>query len=338
MLTPRWQSTFAITIVSAQPNRMVPPVLVPALPMPTAAAPRTNAAISAETTNRRVEYERDIGVVAFVVPMAKTLTARHHRMVTKAVTAPRTASVNERGTQTTRSSQRYGRGMELLNEFGQPVGTPLPDTWVPPGLPTAPELSGRYVRLERLQARHTPDLWNAFASAPHSLWTYMSDGPFSAEGDLARSVERMTDMSTWQPYAVCVAGRATGFASFMRIDPAVGVLEIGSIAFAPVLQRTTEATETLYLMIKHAFDLGYRRCEWKCDDLNAPSRQAALRLGFVYEGTFRSATHYKGRNRDTAWFAIIDTQWPELRSSFEQWLDPKNFDDAGRQLRPLRSH
>ena len=121
----------------------------------------------------------------------------------------------------------------------------------------------------------------------------------------------------------------------MRIAPEAGSVEIGSIVFSPALQQTTAATEALFLLIQHCFDRGYRRCEWKCDDLNAPSRAAATRLGFTYEGTFRKATHYKGRSRDTAWFAILDDAWPPLREKFEAWLEPANFDGAGSQRSSL---
>ena len=165
----------------------------------------------------------------------------------------------------------------------------------------------------------------------------MSIGPFTDRSVMAHDVEMTAAQAATLAYAVLVDGRAVGFSCFLRIDPPVGVLEIGSIAFAPALQRTAAATEALFLMIDHAFTLGYRRCEWKCDDLNALSRTAAARLGFRYEGTFRSATHYKGRNRDTAWYAIVDTDWPALRSGVQSWLDPENFDDAGVQLSPLSS-
>ena len=127
------------------------------------------------------------------------------------------------------------------------------------------------------------------------------------------------------------SGRAAGVASYLRIDPPAGSIEVGHIAFAPPLQRTPAATEALFLLIRQAFELGYRRFEWKCDALNAPSRAAAARLGLSFEGIFRQATVYKRRNRDTAWFAAIDREWPALKAAFEQWLDPANFDEQGRQ-------
>jgi RimJ/RimL family protein N-acetyltransferase len=132
------------------------------------------------------------------------------------------------------------------------------------------------------------------------------------------------------------SGKAVGVASFLRIDPKMGVIEVGHINYAPALQRTPQATEAMYLMMKRVFDeLGYRRYEWKCDALNAPSYRAAERLGFVYEGTFRQATIYKGRNRDTAWYAIIDKDWPKLKAAYEEWLSPQNFDAAGQQRNKL---
>jgi RimJ/RimL family protein N-acetyltransferase len=132
------------------------------------------------------------------------------------------------------------------------------------------------------------------------------------------------------------SGRAAGVASYLRIDPVNGVIEVGHLAFAPQLQRTRVATEAMYLMMKHAFSLGYRRYEWKCDALNAPSRRAAERLGFTFEGVFRQAIVYKGRSRDTAWFSVIDSEWPVLETAFLAWLDPDNFDADGRQRRSLR--
>jgi RimJ/RimL family protein N-acetyltransferase len=126
-----------------------------------------------------------------------------------------------------------------------------------------------------------------------------------------------------------------GVASYLRIAPAVGTIEVGHIHFSPLLQRTPAATEAMYLMMRHAFELGYRRYEWKCDALNAPSRRAAERLGFSFEGIFRQAVVVKGRNRDTAWYACIDREWPARREAFERWLDPANFDAEGRQRQPL---
>lgn len=186
-------------------------------------------------------------------------------------------------------------------------------------------------------AAHAEQLFSAFQPASDEMWTYMSFGPFADAGELERTLDSLVALEGWQPYAVTVEGVAVGIASYLRIDPVNGVLEIGSLAFSPALQRTAAATEALYLLIKSCFELGYRRCEWKCDDLNAPSHAAARRLGFQYEGVFRQATHYKGRNRDTAWYAITDEDWPGLRRGFEQWLSHTNFDSEGNQLTDLAS-
>lgn len=219
---------------------------------------------------------------------------------------------------------------------GQPVGDSL-GNWRPPPVPTAERLAGERIVLAHLDAAiHGADLWAAFSDGPESLWTYMGIGPFSSLEALASAVDDLANIDGWIPFALLVDDIAVGFAAYLRIDPANGSIEIGSIAFGPSLQKTAAATEALFLMIDHAFGLGYRRCEWKCDALNEPSRAAALRLGFQYEGTFRKANHYKGRNRDTAWYAIVDDDWPQLRHKFQAWLSPDNFDDRGQQRTRLR--
>jgi RimJ/RimL family protein N-acetyltransferase len=227
--------------------------------------------------------------------------------------------------------------MTTNNDFGQPVGVPL-GTWESPPFPPAHTLEGRTVELAPLDPpRDAGRLFEAFSDAPDSLWTYMSFGPFEGIDDFTRTLEGMTALDDWLPYVISVKGRPLGFASYLRVQPRDGVIEIGSITFSPRLQRTTAATESIYLMIRNVFDLGYRRCEWKCDDLNAPSRTAADRLGFTYEGTFRQATHYKGRNRDTAWYAIVHREWPSLDAAYQRWLAPDNFDDEGMQRQSLRA-
>jgi RimJ/RimL family protein N-acetyltransferase len=170
------------------------------------------------------------------------------------------------------------------------------------------------------------------------MWTYLSSGPFTSSAELRSWVEARQDSEDPLFFAVVDAStaRAAGVSSYLRIEPAHGVVEVGHLAFAPQLQRTRVATEAMYLMMKHVFDIGYRRCEWKCDALNAPSRRAAERLGFTFEGIFRQAIVYKGRNRDTAWYSVIDSEWPVLETSFRAWLDPDNFDADGRQRRRLR--
>jgi len=224
--------------------------------------------------------------------------------------------------------------MARLNEFGQAVGDEL-GVWDHPAMPATGGLIGRFVQLEALDKEtHAAALYAAFATATPSLWTYMAIGPFESCDELGSCIDAMPCDQAGRPYAITVDGDALGFASYLRIDQRNGVLEVGSIALSPSLSRTTAATEALYLMIDYCFDLGFRRCEWKCDDLNLPSRSAAERLGFRYEGTFRKATHYKGRNRDTAWFSITDADW-HGRPSFVDWLSPDNFDGQGRQRESL---
>ena len=192
-------------------------------------------------------------------------------------------------------------------------------------------MQGRYCRLEPLEARHAQDLWKAYAhDTDHRNWTYLPQGPYDTFEEFAGWLERARVSSDPLFFAV-VTETAVGVASYLRIAPEAGSIEVGHINFSPLLQRTPAATEAMYLMMKRAFELGYRRYEWKCDALNAPSRRAAERLGLTYEGIFRQAIVYKGRNRDSAWYAAVDKEWPELRTKFERWLDPENFDADGKQ-------
>lgn len=226
--------------------------------------------------------------------------------------------------------------MGKTNQHGQPIGVPV-EGWAPPPVPPAERLEGRTVTVEPLDRQtHGPSLFKTLSGAPDSLWTYMSFGPFREYRDFEATLEAIEHYPDWAPFAIVVDGDPLGFASYLRIAPRDGSIEIGSIVFSPELQRTTPATEAIYLMIRNVFDLGYRRCEWKCDDLNMASRKAAERLGFTYEGTFRQATLYKGRNRDTAWYAITDREWPALELAFQRWLSPDNFDSSGAQRRSLR--
>jgi RimJ/RimL family protein N-acetyltransferase len=201
-------------------------------------------------------------------------------------------------------------------------------------------MHGRYCRLEPLAAsRHAADLHDAYSTDRDGrMWTYLASGPFATRDEYRTWVESRQDSRDPLFFAVVDAatGRATGVASYLRIDPANGVVEVGNIAFSPLLQRTRAATEAMYLMMRHAFELGYRRYEWKCDALNEPSRRAAERLGFVFEGVFRQAVVYRGRSRDTAWYSIMDSEWPGRETAFRAWLDPGNFDADGRQKRSLQ--
>ena len=226
-----------------------------------------------------------------------------------------------------------------MNSLGQPIGPALAD-WRPPDRPRRAALPGQYCRLEPLSAaRHGADLHAANSLDPDGrMWTYLFSGPFQSLEEYTAWLASREDSTDPLFFAVVDAatGGAAGIASYLRIDTTHGVIEVGHLAFSPLLQRTRAATEAMYLMMKHAFELGYRRYEWKCDALNATSRRAAERLGFTFEGIFRQAVVYKGRSRDTAWFSVTDREWPAREARFVSWLDPSNFDDDGRQRRPLR--
>jgi RimJ/RimL family protein N-acetyltransferase len=192
--------------------------------------------------------------------------------------------------------------------------------------------------LEPLDADlHTADLWHA-VDGHDEVWDYLADGPYASEADLAAAVKEKQAGSSAVFFSLLTKanGRAEGYASYMRMDPANGVIEVGNILMAPAMQRTTAATEAMYLMARHIFeDLGYRRYEWKCNANNAPSRRAALRYGFTFEGIFRQHMVVKGQNRDTAWFSMLDSEWPARKAAFEAWLEPANFDTNGQQIRSL---
>jgi RimJ/RimL family protein N-acetyltransferase len=223
------------------------------------------------------------------------------------------------------------------NEHGQPIGRPV--VWSPREPVRPVTLAGRWCRIEPVADHHLPDLYDAVVlGSPPSTWTYLATGPFDEPAGLAAWLRELDEDPGSLPHAICTPeGRAVGIASYLRLDHRNGSVEVGGIAYAAELQRTTAATEAMYLMMRHVFDdLGYRRYEWKCDSLNEPSRRAAARLGFTYEGTFRNALVYKDRNRDTAWFSITDDEWPRVRSALESFLQPGNFDGAGRQRTALR--
>jgi RimJ/RimL family protein N-acetyltransferase len=205
--------------------------------------------------------------------------------------------------------------------------------WTPPPRPGWDRIDGRYVALERSDpARHAEDLFAA-NSESDAIWDHLPYGPFrdmSAYRDWLAEIAAKDDPHFYTLIDKA-SGKAGGVASYLRIDTANGAIEVGHINLAPVLQRSRAATEAMYLMMRWAFDAGYRRYEWKCDARNFPSRRAAERFGFSYEGIFRQAAVVKGRNRDTVWFAAIDKDWPKLHAAYERWLDPANFDAAGRQ-------
>ena len=222
------------------------------------------------------------------------------------------------------------------------LGVPVPN-WTPPPSPGntmwAEKMQGCYVRLEPLKPHsHCGDLFESFAAdAKHQIWDYLPYGPFETSTDLSDWMHAMCTKP--DPYFFAIidqaSNRAGGVASYLRINPDSGSIEVGHINFSPRLQSTIGATEAMYLMMRWAFIAGYRRYEWKCNALNLKSRRAAQRLGLSYEGVFRQANITKGRNRDTAWFAAIDKEWPVLQAAFETWLQPDNFDLAGQQKRSL---
>jgi RimJ/RimL family protein N-acetyltransferase len=215
---------------------------------------------------------------------------------------------------------------------GQPVGLPVDDP-TPAPRPGPVTLKGRYGRLEKLTPAHTMDLWAAFAGHDE-VWTYIgADGPFATAAEFVPCIERRAAADDPYAYAIIdAADRAVGYVTLLRIVPEMRVIEVGHVLYSPALQRTPLGTETQYLLARYVFEtLGYRRYEWKCDALNAPSRRAALRYGFVYEGTFRQNMIAKGRNRDNAWFSMLDSEWPARKRNFERWLAPENFDSEGRQ-------
>ena len=224
------------------------------------------------------------------------------------------------------------------NSLGQPVGRAL-DDWTAPPPPSRGSLVGRHCRVEPLDpARHSEDLYEATAADTEGrIWTYLNYGPFGSSNELRSWAEAAAASEDPLFFAIMdeADGRAAGVASYLRIAPAVGSIEVGNICYPPRLQRTTAATEAMVLMMRYAFELGYRRYEWKCDALNAPSITAAERLGFTFEGVFRQATIFRERNRDTAWFAIVDRDWEQLNARYERWLSPGNFDAAGVQRESL---
>jgi RimJ/RimL family protein N-acetyltransferase len=230
---------------------------------------------------------------------------------------------------------------EHRNHLGQPVGAPVVG-WSPRPLPPRTAMAGRLCTIEPLDpARHAAPLFAAYSEDREGrMWTYLPRGPYGSPDEYRSWAEaaRRADDPLVHTILDNASGEPVGTASYMRIEPSVGVIEIGSITYSPRLQRRPAATEAMYLMMRRVFDeLGYRRYEWKCDSLNQPSRNAAARLGFRYEGLFRQASITRGGNRDTTWFSVIDNEWPALRAAFERWLDPANFAPDGTQLRSLAS-
>ena len=230
---------------------------------------------------------------------------------------------------------------EHVNRLGQPIGFPV-EGWEPRERPPRTPMAGRFCRVEPLDADlHAAELHDANSEDRDGrMWTYLPWGPFADFAEYLTATRAFLKREGYVTYAVidAVSGKAVGVASYLNINLAAGSIEVGGIAYAPVLQKKPAGTEAMFLMMRRAFDeLGYRRYEWKCNALNAPSRAAALRYGFRFEGIFRQADVIKGRNRDTAWLSITDAEWPAIKAAFERWLDPGNFDADGRQRISLSS-
>jgi RimJ/RimL family protein N-acetyltransferase len=229
---------------------------------------------------------------------------------------------------------------ERINDLGQPVGPSLED-WNAPGSPRREAMSGRFTRLEPLDVmRHAAQLFSELsADRDGRTWTYLPYGPFQDFEAFREWLMNycLSNDPLFYTITEIASGNPLGLAAYLRINPADGVIEVGHLIFSERMQRTPIATEAMYLMMNRAFEMGYRRYEWKCDSLNAKSRAAAERLGFQYEGMFRQDRVYKGRSRDTTWFSVIGREWPALEERFVRWLDPGNFDQAGKQRKVLRA-
>lgn len=225
-----------------------------------------------------------------------------------------------------------------LNTLNQKVRIELPD-WNPVSRPVKDVMQGNYCRLEPINIEaHARDLYQAYCLDERgAMWTYLPYGPFENVDSYKHWLEKSCLGDDPLFFAIIdeTTQKAVGVASYLRIEPNHGSIELGHLCYSPLLSRTKAATEAMYLMMKQAFELGYRRYEWKCNAFNAPSRMAAQRLGFSYEGIFRNSVVIKGRNRDTAWYAAIDAEWPILKKALERWLTEDNFDAEGKQKKRL---
>ncbi len=226
-----------------------------------------------------------------------------------------------------------------INQLGQPIGDALLD-FQPGDLPNLERIEGQYVIIERLSKdKHEADLYKVYGpESPTDMWTYLFQNPAPSQEEWSQKLDQMLAAQDRFHYAIVEkeSGKALGTFALMRIDRNNRVIEVGAVTYSPELKRTRLATEAQYLLARYVFEeLEYRRYEWKCDALNQPSRRAAERLGFIYEGRFRQALVYKGRNRDTDWLSMIDKDWPAVKSRLEKWLSPDNFDEKGQQIKAL---
>jgi RimJ/RimL family protein N-acetyltransferase len=228
--------------------------------------------------------------------------------------------------------------MNEKNEFNQIAGHPVKN-WQPVKMPAQAIMQGKYCILEPINIdKHTEKLFeNLLIENQGESWTYLPYGPFKNNDEFSAWIKATNAEQDTELYAILnIHHIPIGIAGYLRINPGHGVIEVGHLHFSKLLQKTPAATEAMYLMMRHAFDdLGYRRYEWKCNSLNEASRNAALRLGFTFEGIFRQSNVFKNRNRDTAWFSIIDSEWPAIKEKLQQWLDLKNFDSDGNQVKRL---
>lgn len=229
--------------------------------------------------------------------------------------------------------------MSQINKYGQTVGGALYN-WTACANPEGVSLTGRTCRLEPLDViKHADELFEAYSESPDGRdWTYLYEGEFEDIDSFKKCMVCLTQGTDPRLYAIIslTTGKAIGIFSLVRQNPIHGVIEVGHVAYSPLLKKTIEATEAQFLLMSYVFDkLGYRRYEWLCDSLNDASSKAALRLGFKYEGLFRKAVVYKNRTADTAWFSIISDEWPALKLAFQAWLAPDNFDNNGQQIKPL---
>ncbi|MFV1982026.1 MAG: GNAT family N-acetyltransferase [Thiohalomonadales bacterium] len=227
---------------------------------------------------------------------------------------------------------------DSINHLGQIVGATVVD-WVAPNFPTLDILPGHYCSVVPLDIEnHAKALFESYqADKQGRMWTYLPYGPFNSAEEYARLLEKLITQPDQQFYSVVdmKTKNVLGIAAYLRINPDAGSIEVGHLSYSPSLQKTTIATEAMYLMMNKIFEMGYRRYEWKCNSLNEASKSAALRLGFQFEGVFRQSMVIDGRNRDTAWYSIIDSEWTMLKPMFNSWLSESNFDASGTQLKSL---
>lgn len=224
---------------------------------------------------------------------------------------------------------------QRLNSFGQPIGHDVHNFQVP-SRPNFSSLKGNNVLVQSISSQHLSDLYKAFSKdVSGKNWTYMSYGPFTTEGEFFNWAKGTCFENDPKFFTISGSEGPAGMASYLRIEPNLGCIEIGHIHLSPLLQQTRSGTEALLLMIEWVFEAGYRRLEWKCDSLNIPSRHAAQRLGFSYEGIFRQAMIYKSRNRDTAWYGMTDAEWPALKAVYNEWRAPSNFNAQDREIKKL---